>query len=220
MIFASFAWVCVCAKPRKLTTCSISFFVSVGGNHLYVWWFTLRFISLGWLFLLLVVVAHSVHFEKLRSIGWFHFICSFIQIKEFHIFLDSERSFAMVSINGWNCIHSVSNIEAPKKSDSKRKSEPERWKEWTKEKLPTTAFIYRIGIKSSRPQVWKKLRATHTDTHTHKCEYKYNFKHSRFYFSFTSMAATEIFRVKQCVCGCVCAYFVLCTRDHFVISSA
>lgn len=59
-----FGCVRVCETTKAYNLFDFYFF-SVGGNHLYVWWFTLRFISLGWFFFSLLTQFISKNFVRL-----------------------------------------------------------------------------------------------------------------------------------------------------------
>lgn len=149
-----FGCVRVCETTKAYNLFDFYFF-SVGGNHLYVWWFTLRFISLGWFFFRcslssfrktsfdwLIPIHLLIHSNKRIHFSWFHtFVCN--------------------GVNQWMELYSFGFKNwSTQKERRARGGKRERMNG----RLPTTVSIYLIGIKSSHPQVWNALSNAHKQT--------------------------------------------------------
>lgn len=147
-----------------------------------------------WFFFL----AHSVHFEKLRSIGWFHFIYSFIRTKElcfsFHFWF---HTFVCNGVNQWMELYSFGfkYWSTLKKRSSKWERETAKKKDAKKKEAANNQVsIYLIGIESSHPQVWNASSTAHIQTDRHRLKHSYNCdcELGHFYFSFSSMAESYL----------------------------
>lgn len=77
-------YVCVCKTTKAYNLFDFFFYLWVETTYMFDDLLCGLFLYAGFFLL-------TVHFEKLCSIGWFHFICSFIRMKDFFLLIPYVR---------------------------------------------------------------------------------------------------------------------------------